>query len=253
MRFVLFLFALLWTGSASADAVFEEARAAYLRGRDAFMRADYELALQEFRHADTLNPQPSLAYDLALSYEHLGREAEALAEYRRFLDTPPVNANEAQVRARVRARLDADPKDFVRPAPLPATPAKAQALAAPYPYSNLDFANYVQQARMLKIKQAEGRRGRAIALMTIGLVLDVVGAALLIDSYVNIPSGFASAPIDSSTGAEAFFGTSMLIVGPTLWIPGAVSYARAQRIIDEPDRVGLPPQAMILKTPTLRF
>src|SRR6185369_5468548 len=106
-----------------------------------------------------------------------------------------------------------------------------------------------QQNRQLELERAKGRRGRGIALVVVGAVLTIGGLGVAAASGPNCDSNLCS-------GVYLGVGISVMIVGPTLFIPGAVSWAKSQRIINDlskPEPTGLQPQTFIFPAPSVYF
>ncbi len=90
----------------------DDARKHYQRGSQLYQGGDYEGAIREFRAADKLAPAPLLLYNIALSYDRLGRVDEAIEHYRKYLDAAPGASNRAEVEKslkRLSAPRPADP------------------------------------------------------------------------------------------------------------------------------------------------
>jgi serine/threonine-protein kinase len=71
--------------SAANDATRAAARGQLVDGVSALKRGDYQLALARFEQAYALVPSPKIHYDFGLAYVGLGRKADALAAFERFL------------------------------------------------------------------------------------------------------------------------------------------------------------------------
>ena len=69
----------------SSEAARSAARAKLVEGVDALGRGEHRLALDKFEQAYALVPSPKIHYDFGLAYLGLGRRAEALSAYERFL------------------------------------------------------------------------------------------------------------------------------------------------------------------------
>ncbi|HET6613997.1 MAG TPA: hypothetical protein VFG83_18485, partial [Kofleriaceae bacterium] len=114
-------------GPVRADAR-TEARAHYAAGKDLFAGGNFRGAIAEFARADALAPSPILQFNIALCYEKLGDDAEALRRYRLYLDKMPSAPNRAAVEAKISA-IEAHVA-AAKPAP---PPPVAAAEAAPPP------------------------------------------------------------------------------------------------------------------------
>jgi hypothetical protein len=83
----------------------------------------------------------------------------------------------------------------------------------------------MQLSREERLRQAKGRRARAIVLMAIGVPFTVVGITLC---------AYSPAFNDGlSLGLDLWAGLTLGIVGTTLWAPGAASYVKSSRDIRE--------------------
>lgn len=70
-------------GLAAGDV--DAARSAFWEGHRRFEAAEYSAALELFEKSYALLPQPELVFNIALTHEHLGNCAAALATYERYL------------------------------------------------------------------------------------------------------------------------------------------------------------------------
>lgn len=117
------IFAAILGVPATADAdARDDARAHYLAGEKLYASGDFRAAIAEFAKADALAPSPILEFNIALCYEKLGDDAEALRRYRLYLREMPNAPNRAGVEAKIRA-LEAAAAKARQPAPPPRTPA----------------------------------------------------------------------------------------------------------------------------------
>ena len=69
----------------ASEAARSAARAKLVEGVDALGRGEHRLALEKFEAAYALVPSPKIHYDFGLAYLGLGRRAEALSAFERFL------------------------------------------------------------------------------------------------------------------------------------------------------------------------
>lgn len=159
--------------------------------------------------------------------------------------------------------------------PYPAQPYPAQPYPnqpypnQPYGYGYTPYQPYgygmgypiVQRSPAEKITEAKERRGRAIALLSIGLVLNVTGIGLLGWGLTTDQFG---GPKEAANVGIDFAGISFIITGITLWAPGAASFVRSskdivaaqkeQQKLDEQKRnPGRTPTAYIFNAPALTF
>jgi hypothetical protein len=82
----------LWAAGAaraeaprSDEAIRDAARAKLVEGVEALRRGEPQAALDRFREAYALVPSPKIHYDIGLAYLSLGRPAEALSAFERFV------------------------------------------------------------------------------------------------------------------------------------------------------------------------
>ncbi len=88
-----------------AEALGQQARALFLRGREAYFRGDFEAALKQFRAAYELaegRPRVFMLVNIAEALDRLGRENEALRYYEQYLELAPDGPNAGMARSRVR-------------------------------------------------------------------------------------------------------------------------------------------------------
>jgi hypothetical protein len=175
---------------AATDAVRDAARAKLVEGVDALKRGEHRIALDRFEQAYALVPSPKIHYDFGLAYLGLGRDADALSEFERFLaaahDAPADKRDKAaryvaELRARVGAGNDpargspagGTPSGAVGPSPVPA-PAALAAAASDQPATASSGASLVQTASADPV--ADTGRTVALSLGAAGVVL--MGAGL---------------------------------------------------------------------------
>jgi tetratricopeptide (TPR) repeat protein len=126
-------------GSAEAEAAPDSpGRVHRRRGREHYDAAHYDAAIAEFRKAYELEADPSVLFDIAEAYRHLGVPERARFFYRRYLSALPTAANRVEVEARIAAldqELSALPPSAARPeeASPPAPSPLGVAAAAPAP------------------------------------------------------------------------------------------------------------------------
>jgi tetratricopeptide (TPR) repeat protein len=107
----LFVVALLAEPASSFaqtdDLGTQQARALFEAGRAAFEAAQYEDALQHFRQSYRISGRSALLYNIGVSADRLGRDAEALEAFEGYLRDAPADAPQradAEVRVRVLRR-----------------------------------------------------------------------------------------------------------------------------------------------------
>src|SRR5205814_1129304 len=112
-------------------------------------RGDYQAALARFEEAYALVPSPKIHYDFGLAYVGLGRPADALAAFERFLaeapDAPPDKREKAaSLISTLRAQVAETPGREDREAAGSGAPPAA--LPAPIPASRPDAVSTPAQA-----------------------------------------------------------------------------------------------------------
>jgi tetratricopeptide (TPR) repeat protein len=85
------------------EAMDAEAYAFFQRGTKLFRQAKYDAALIAFTEARRFAKLPELNYNLAVTCERLGRNAEAAKHYRAYLREAETPKDSEQVEARIRA------------------------------------------------------------------------------------------------------------------------------------------------------
>jgi tetratricopeptide (TPR) repeat protein len=90
----------------SVPAVMEEpdrevARRFYEKGVDAYSAGRYDDAVSAFREALALQPSPALHFNIARSYDRLGKWGLAADEYQRYIDTSTDEPSVATARDRI--------------------------------------------------------------------------------------------------------------------------------------------------------
>jgi len=93
------------TGPAAADQR-ADAKAHYVKGKSLFDAKDYVNAIAEFKTADQLAPSAVNDYNVALAYDALGDETQAISYYQSYLSRMPDAANKGEVQGSIR-RLEA--------------------------------------------------------------------------------------------------------------------------------------------------
>ncbi len=237
------------------EAKWSAAKQAFATGKSAFDRGEFETALAEFQRADSLATAAKLSYDIGTCLERLGRYADAAINFERYLARAGVATtdDDKQFADNLRARIAADrTRAREKAAPAPSTAPMPQPLYIPYVPQGYGY--YSSQApmpeayRRQQIKLQHARRSRAIALMVVGLTLNIGGAAVTAYAFVH----------DGSTVdqvLEGLIGLSAVVTGIPLWIPGAVSFAQSNAQLKElskPDD-STPKHALIFSLPVLRF
>jgi len=115
------------TSGATAKPSLNEAKKRYAAGEKKFKAADYAGALEDFQAADAIKSTPQSARYVGLTNDKLGKFADAIPAYDRFLaDVPPKMTKEAD---ETRAR-ETEIKAMPGKLHLDATPAGAQVTVA---------------------------------------------------------------------------------------------------------------------------
>src|SRR6185436_7859472 len=92
-------------GAGWADAK-ADARAKLVQGSEFLKHGQFEEALARFQEAYQLVPSPKIQYNFGLAYRGLGRKADALEAFERFLaDAPDASKETRQNAAREKAQL----------------------------------------------------------------------------------------------------------------------------------------------------
>jgi len=219
-------------------APIDDAKKAFGEGKAAFERGDYEQALAAYQRANTILPAPNLYYNIGATYERLGRYQEAALAFDKFFEMAgaPTTDEDRDFQDKLHARTEVDRKrqDVApKPAqPVQVQPQQPQPQQAPPPYYRQP---YYQQPyymppppnREARLKEARGRRMRAIVLMSIGVPMCLAGIGVMAWSFDNGPGDEAS---DIGYG---FMGVTLAVVGVTLWAPGAASFVKSSRDLRE--------------------
>ena len=105
LRLALTVALLLAPARAWADAK-AEARAKLVQGGEFLKHGQFEEALARFQEAFRLVPSPKIQYNFGLAYRGLGRKADALEAFERFLaEAPDASKETRQTAAREKAQL----------------------------------------------------------------------------------------------------------------------------------------------------
>jgi tetratricopeptide (TPR) repeat protein len=108
VRFLLALLGLLLVApipvaKAQSSPAEEEARQHFVAGQKLLDGARWAPALSEFQQSYALAKYPALLYKIAFCEDQLGRAAEALADYRRYLESDPQTGRREWIEARIEA------------------------------------------------------------------------------------------------------------------------------------------------------
>jgi tetratricopeptide (TPR) repeat protein len=116
---------------AAADSKGENAAGGdrFAAGKAKYGAGDYAGALADFQAADAAQPTSELAMYIGLSLDRLGRSAEAVAPYERFLAAPPAGMEPAA--KQIGERLAVIKESLPPPAQEPTAPAAGPVEAVP--------------------------------------------------------------------------------------------------------------------------
>src|SRR5689334_10377480 len=95
LTLALFLTLASFARTSLADNLADEAELLFRRGAQAYQRGEYEAALERFLASNRLVPNQNVVFNIAYTYEKLGRYAEA---YRYFVDARETERDPAQLR-----------------------------------------------------------------------------------------------------------------------------------------------------------
>jgi|GEM_PF-1931543 len=251
-----------WARAADAGNL-DEAKAAFAAGKAAYERGDYDAALVQFQRANLIQPAPSLSFNIGMTYERVGRNRDAVAAFERYLTLTgtPQNPQEQQFQdnlktriASLRSRSDVapgvrqpPPQQEIQPPP-PQNPQynyyyqQQPQPGQPYYYPQQQ-PQFVYQVPVLspqqRIENAKKKRGSGIGLLVSGLVLDVVGIAMI--------------GIEVASGGRYYwlvggFGVVFTLTGVVLWPIGIATMVKAGKELDEATRQ-TPVQPQVLAIP----
>ncbi|MEM9074013.1 MAG: tetratricopeptide repeat protein [Myxococcota bacterium] len=134
----LLLVALLLPSFAKAQADAEsQALVLFDRAREAFRNGAFERSALLLEEAISLHDVAPLHYNLGRSYQELGRQEDALSEYRRFLAMEPDTPERPRVEARIaileaQLRPEPEPEPEPDPEPEPEPEPEAEVRAGPW-------------------------------------------------------------------------------------------------------------------------
>jgi hypothetical protein len=97
----------------------------FRKGYERYHAADYSGAIKQFEAAAQIHPSPVLDYNMAKSYEQLGNKPLAIKLYKKYLESNPPEAKQAEAEERI-AKLS-----FVAPPPPPPPPPKPPEVVCP--------------------------------------------------------------------------------------------------------------------------
>ncbi len=100
------------------DSDTEIAKHQYEAGQALFDQGRYEAAIQEFEAARRIKPLAAFNYNIGVCYERLGRWAEAVEAFQRYVDAQPPPRDAEDVRAKIeilKTKVVVQPKPDVKP------------------------------------------------------------------------------------------------------------------------------------------
>ena len=207
----------------------EAARVKLVEGVAALKRGDHRAALARFEEAYALVPSPKIHYDFGLAYVGLGRSADALASFERFLaeatDAPSDKRDKAasmiaSLRARGTERAARSDGEAASAPPMPAGPPPAVSGGATGVASSPPDAGLVAAPKA----EQDPMRTRRIAAISIG----GAGAGLLAAGLVF---GLLAQREDDSLTRDSQAGSA---AHPTPFDPGkesrGIAYERLEVI-----------------------
>ena len=282
-----------------AKREFEEGKAAFERG-EYESSVEHFVAAQRIAPAPSLTYNLGLVYermgrftDAANTFDKYLEElpAPSSKDERQFRDNLKQRSKSNRLRAQSKPTAPANPVPPPPTSPPPRASSPPPPTAAPntnpprtsasppsatpppnyygdppnyyagYPTTNNPYGfayPIMQKSPQDKLSEARDRRGRAIALITIGSVLNIVGIGVLSFGLTTDRWGGHKT---SANVALDFAGVSFMVVGITLWAPGASSFvssskdmAAAQRELDKQERgPARQPTTFLFQAPTLQF
>jgi tetratricopeptide (TPR) repeat protein len=180
---------------ARAESPLEvEAKAHFSSAQKLFDAARYAEALDEYGKSYELSRYPAILYRIALCQDLLGRRADAIASYQRYLDADPATARRDQVIARMKELTASTPPPAVDRPPAEALPV------APPPQQPVYTPPSSPGAPQAEVTSAP-RRGRVPKLVA-GAILMAGGAVL-----VGVGGVFSAQAIDSANTLNRAFAS----------------------------------------------
>ena len=233
----------------------EAARAKLVEGVAALKRGDHQAALTRFEEAYALVPSPKIHYDFGLAYVGLGRTADALAAFERFLaeapDAPPdTREKAASLIPTLRARLaEAAPRNDGQALGVAPPPAGAQGATsgqvpgavAPPPEARVAAAptandDSLRTRRITAMSVGAAGAGLLAAGLVFGALARQEGDSLTHDSQIGTarPTPF---DLDKESRGLAYERLQVitLVAGAVAVGAGAALYATSRRrVVAEP-------------------
>src|SRR5437667_6957916 len=78
------------------------ARSLYMQGTAAYNIGEFAEAVEKFKAAYKLRPEPAFLYNIAQSYRHLKEHSQALFSYRSYLRSAPNAPNRAEAELHIK-------------------------------------------------------------------------------------------------------------------------------------------------------
>src|SRR5262245_5551211 len=115
---------LLLAGTAAAQSAQEQAQAKYLEGKSHYDLAEWELAIDSFKEAYRLDPDPLFLFNVAQAYRMKHDCDQALTFYKTYLRESPDAYNREKVEKRIEemqacAKTEPEPEPVQEPEPKP--------------------------------------------------------------------------------------------------------------------------------------
>jgi tetratricopeptide (TPR) repeat protein len=110
-----------------------EAKRHYRKGVTEYNLGHFENAIAEFDQAYSLDPSPTLLYNIAQAHRKLGDNNRALFFFRRYLDEDPTTKDRPRIEQSIRELEEATRSAAITPPPAAVNPPPAPATAAPPP------------------------------------------------------------------------------------------------------------------------
>ena len=136
---VLVLVVAVWNGTASAEG--GDAKARYMSGQSHYNLNEFSEALQDFKEAYRLHPDPAFLFNIAQCERQLGDFDEAIKFYRSYLRNKPDATNGKEVQKKIdelrglseakRKSKEGAPQSVIAPSTSPPQVDSPSALAPP--------------------------------------------------------------------------------------------------------------------------
>ena len=220
----------------------EAARAKLVEGVAALKRGDHQAALTRFEEAYALVPSPKIHYDFGLAYVGLGRTADALAAFERFLaeapDAPPDTREKAAsliptLRARLAEAAARNDGQAMGVAPPPAgaqgaTSGQVPGAVSPPPEARVAAAptandDLLRTRRITAMSVGAAGAGLLAAGLVFGALARQEGDSLTHDSQIGLAR---PTPFDSDKESRGLAYERLQVIA---LVAGAVAVAAGRR------------------------